>query len=317
MLPIHLKEAIERELASCKLSALETARAELTDKYRDPARHTKEVRFMTHDLHRKAYLSTRFPATYAVVLRVLQEVRNRTAMMQPESMLDLGSGPGTAIWAAMETFSKIVSITAIEQDSELVAMGKRLGLSQVNWQLGNMSTAPLKPHDLIILSYSIGELAPADRLNLVEKAWQAANKILVIIEPGTMPGFACIRAARQMLIDLKAHPIAPCPHSFSCPMPPDDWCHFAERVSRSAEHRRLKQGTLSYEDEKYSYIAVAKEPILLPESRIVRHPQHHSGHINFFLCTSPGTLQNRTISRREGDAYKQARKLEWGDSLTP
>ena len=30
------------------------------------------------------------------------------------------------------------------------------------------------------------------------------------------------------------------------------------------------------------------------------------------LCTPEG-LQRRTVSRKEGEAYKEARKLEWGE----
>ena len=54
------------------------------------------------------YAASRLPACYAVVWRVLDELNMRMADFQPESMLDFGAGPGTAIWAASEvapTFS--------------------------------------------------------------------------------------------------------------------------------------------------------------------------------------------------------------------
>jgi ribosomal protein RSM22 (predicted rRNA methylase) len=93
-----------------------------------------------------------------------------------------------------------------------------------------------------------------------------------------------------------------------------DWCHFAERIERSSLHRRLKQGALGYEDEKFSYLIVAKEPHSLPNARIVRHPQHHSGHTGLTLCTSKGSLEAMTVSRRTPELYKRVRKAEWGDS---
>ena len=49
-----------------------------------------------------AYAMARLPAAFAAVLRVLREVQARAPSCQLRSMLDLGSGPGTAIWAAQE-----------------------------------------------------------------------------------------------------------------------------------------------------------------------------------------------------------------------
>ncbi len=94
-----------------------------------------------------------------------------------------------------------------------------------------------------------------------------------------------------------------------------DWCHFAARVERSSLHRRLKGGSLGYEDEKFSYVAATKEPFSLPDSRILTHPERHSGHIILKLCTSEG-VQHPTISKKMGPLYKQARKAEWGDAFS-
>ena len=48
------------------------------------------------------YAASRLPACYAVVWRVLDELDMRVTDFRPESMLDFGAGPGTAIWAASE-----------------------------------------------------------------------------------------------------------------------------------------------------------------------------------------------------------------------
>lgn len=90
-----------------------------------------------------------------------------------------------------------------------------------------------------------------------------------------------------------------------------DWCHFAQRVERTSLHRRLKQGTLGYEDEKFSYLVVAKSSALTPSARIVRHPLIRSGHIQLTLCTPQG-LQRQTIRRSQGELYRRARQAEWG-----
>jgi ribosomal protein RSM22 (predicted rRNA methylase) len=49
-----------------------------------------------------AYASTRMPACYAMLHRVFNELHMRLPGFRPATMLDFGSGPGTAIWAAAE-----------------------------------------------------------------------------------------------------------------------------------------------------------------------------------------------------------------------
>jgi ribosomal protein RSM22 (predicted rRNA methylase) len=93
-----------------------------------------------------------------------------------------------------------------------------------------------------------------------------------------------------------------------------DWCHFSQRVERTSQHRQLKGGALGYEDEKFSYLIAAKDYLPSAAARIVRHPGKHSGHVQLPLCTAEGKIENRTITRSSKEAYKRARKAEWGES---
>ena len=136
----------------------------------------------------------------------------------------------------------------------------------------------------------------------------------MIIEPGTPEGFAIIRSLRQELLAVGAYLAAPCPHANECPTPAGDWCHFSERLERTSEHRSTKGGQLGYEDEKYSYVIFSREPVALPAARILRHPRKHSGHTEFELCTPEG-LKRETISRKQGERFRTAKKAEWGDTL--
>ncbi len=316
-----LEDAVESLTANLSLSNLAKARDSLTTKYRNPSRHDKLSSFMETDLERLSYLITRMPATYAVIDQILNEILIRNPNLQINSLLDLGSGPGTAYFAAVNVFLECNKISLIEQDSGLIKLGKSLESlccleTSANWKQGDITNlSDLEKHDLVTISYAMNELQPQDRLELIKKGFNSASKILVIIEPGTREGFAIIRELRAQLIAMGAHPIAPCPHSMKCPMPDNDWCHFSKRVSRTKAHRHLKEGTLGYEDEKFSYIAVSKSETTLPDARIIRHPDKHSGHMSLQLCTKEGVLERRTISKRDGPLYKQARKLDWGDSL--
>ena len=92
-----------------------------------------------------------------------------------------------------------------------------------------------------------------------------------------------------------------------------DWCHFSARLERTSVHRRLKDASLGYEDEKFSYLIFSKSPVVAAEDRIIRHPRIHGGHVQLELC-SPNGLQRITVGKSKKEAYRRARKVGWGDA---
>jgi len=319
-LPENLQLSIEKAISSYGLNHLITAREDLSERYRQGAQKNT---LMDSDAHRTAYTLTRMPATFAAVMKVFKAIQIQAPDLKIESLLDLGAGPGTASWAAQETFEDLQTVTLVERDSALIQMGKKFmqenekfNASHINWLTMDLKQSLTLPtHDLVIFSYSIGELPSEVLPLLLEQAWQLTKKVLVIVEPGTPVGFEKIRFIRSQLLKLQAHLIAPCPHQNTCPMVGEDWCHFPARVERSSFHRLLKGGTLNYEDEKFSYIAATKEKFALPAARIVRYPLHRSGHTILTLCTSEG-IQKPTISKKTKEAYKEAKKADWGDTFS-
>ncbi|MDX2043877.1 MAG: small ribosomal subunit Rsm22 family protein [Acidobacteriota bacterium] len=318
-LPSSLRSAIEQELSTVSFSALTTAANELSDRYRQ---QRKADRFITTEAHRLAYLAVRMPATFAAVSKALAQLGEE---FQPESLLDLGAGTGSAAWAAAGRFDSLQRISLVEQDRGLIELGRRLAeqsetLRSANWQAANLRTlAEFAPHDLVICSYALGEIEATAATKILKAAWRATQQVLLIVEPGTTKGFATVRAAREQLIEAGAFLVAPCPHQAACPMPPmgedeTDWCHFAARFDRTSLHRRLKSGSLGYEDEKFSYVAVAKHPVTPATARVLRHPLHHPGVIQLQLCTPDG-LQTAKITKRDKEVWKCARKVDWGDEL--
>lgn len=316
-LPINLREAIEGEISTVKPDALAKATAELSARYREGCGLARPA--ISTDAHRIAYVAARLPATLAAVKAVLLEIRNRVPGVEVKSLLDLGAGPGTVMWAAVEVFDELERVTLIERDENLIALGKRLArnaeheaIRSAEWKRANLRSE-LKPasHDLVVMSYSLGEFSESLARKIVRSCWAASEKFAVIIEPGTPRGFSNILAAREELIELGASVIAPCPHAQACPMAGRDWCHFSERIERTSYHRRAKSGALAYEDEKFSYIVGGKITSPNLRARIIRHPRKFKGHVNLELCT-PAGLQRLTVSRKQGDVYKRARKAEWG-----
>ncbi|HEU5231508.1 MAG TPA: small ribosomal subunit Rsm22 family protein [Terriglobales bacterium] len=318
MLPPELAAAIAALNAEIPRGDLARTVAELSSQYRAKTRSRPQLTAM----HRTAYLAARLPATYAVIARVIREAQLRVPGLRVESMIDLGAGPGAAMWAAAEQFPDLARILLIEDSAGWVEMGRRLSSSSGNsairnadWRQGSVTREfSLESFDFVIASYLMNEIPVQDRTRVALAAWQCTKKLLVIIEPGTPEGFANIRSLRQELIAAGGYIAAPCPHANDCPIAAGDWCHFSERLERTSEHRRAKGGERGYEDEKYSYLIFSREPVVLPAARILRHPRKHPGHAEFELCTAEG-LKRETISRKQGERYKTAKKAEWGETL--
>jgi ribosomal protein RSM22 (predicted rRNA methylase) len=262
------------------------------------------------------------PATYAALAAVLDEVRQRQPAWQPHSMLDAGAGPGTAMWAASELWPSIEQVTLLEREDAMIKFGKLLAghaaspaVQRASWKRVDLANAwESTSHDLVITSYVLGEFPIARYAAFFEQLWSYTSGTLVMIEPGTPVGYSHILQARSQLIAAHASVIAPCPSNEPCPMAGHDWCHFAQRVARTQLHRQAKQASLSYEDEKYSYVACSRTPGLPITGRVVRHPQVRPGHIYLELCTPQG-LQQTIVTRKDKQAFRQAHDLHWGDAL--
>jgi ribosomal protein RSM22 (predicted rRNA methylase) len=299
--------------------ALGQAATELSEAYR--ARRPIGRDYIVSDTHRLAYVAVRLPATYVAARAALAQLASAISSETISSLLGLGSGPGTASWAAIDTFSELTDITLIERDRGLIDLGRTLAqssgsslLQTANWECADLTASPtLRSNDLVVCSYTLGELDVQAARQLIETAWLVARIALVIVEPGTVPGFNAIREFRDQLIGLGAHIVAPCPHANDCPISGDDWCHFSQRLNRSALHRRLKTGSMGHEDEKFSYIVVSRHPVETSAARVIRHPQRRSGHAHLSLCTREG-LQEKTVTRSAKADWKRARKLSWGDA---
>ena len=55
----------------------------------------------------------------------------------------------------------------------------------------------------------------------------------------------------------------------------------------------------------------------LPPGRILRHPLHRKGMVLLRVCTADGTAVTETVSKRQGERYRAARDLAWGDPWPP
>ena len=114
-LPEYLKSAISHLVSNTRTNELAHFSAQLSERYRGV--NTFSESLMRSDADYFAYLTTRLPATYGAMMRVLQETQKQLPeTIQIKSLLDVGAGPGTAFFVANEFFT-IEKATLIEKVS--------------------------------------------------------------------------------------------------------------------------------------------------------------------------------------------------------
>lgn len=272
-----------------------------------------------------AYLGARLPATFAAARQAIGTLADECPEFHPVTCLDIFAGPGTASWAAVDVFPSIADVSCVEQFEGFVRCGRELAaggptpLRQSKWLLADCRSPSGIRADLVVVSYGLNELAASELEGALGAAWESTAGMLVIVEPGTPAGYSIVAQARRLLGCLGAHIVAPCPHERECPMSglQERWCHFQTRVPRTRVHRRIKQGELGYEDEKYSFLIVAREAHHLPRSRVVGRPRVTRAGVGIELCRFDGRLGREIIPRRDRTTFARARRLDWGDPWTP
>jgi len=299
---MKLEEAIQEKLQTVSLKELSSSVQKLTKMYREGIFEP-----FSSDFDRLAYLAVRLPATTAVLARILEEL----PQVPITSVLDLGASVGASSWL----FENLDEWLGIEQDEGLIQIGQNLYQdlpSHIQWERGDFihPFESSKTYDLVLFSYSIGEVS--DGTKTIKNYLKNIGQFLLIIEPGTPRGFERIRTYRSALIETGLHLIAPCPHHDKCPMEGGNWCHFSKRLSRSSLHRTLKEGSLGYEDEKFSYLLFSKKEFKPNGDRVLRVPLKRKGLVELELCTPTG-IQKKRITKKQKENYKKAKNTHWGD----
>ena len=321
-LPPDLQAALDTLTEGVSRNALSQRAAAISQAYRSGGSSAGTIRSRDDGL---AYAMARLPATFAAAAAALAAVKQAVPDFMPQTLLDVGAGPGTASWAAMGYFTYLKEIHLADENPylrelalEFLASSGEPALRNAAYQQG--AAQQLLPvaekADLVTASYFIGEI-PADQiLSTAEALWSRAGDALLVIEPGTPAGFARIRKVRSHLIGQGGHVICPCPHDAQCPMTGDDWCHFAQRLNRSRDHRQVKGAALSFEDEKFSYVALARNrSAVVAYDRVLAPPRVTKAQITTKLCTAQDLVAD-VASRRDRDAYKMRKSWRWGDAVS-
>jgi ribosomal protein RSM22 (predicted rRNA methylase) len=320
-LPSDLQVGLNSAIQGVSRSALAQRAASISQAYRSGGCSAQAIRSKDDAL---AYALARLPATFAAVASVLDALCQAAPRFAPRTLLDVGAGPGTASWAAAGCFPGLATIELVDENEslralalDLLSLSVRPVLRGATYRQGvaRQVLNAVTPADLVVASYLIGEV-PDDQLpTLADALWSKTADTLIVVEPGTPAGFRRIRSLRAHLIGHGGYAVCPCPHDLECPLVGDDWCHFSQRLNRSRDHRQVKGASLSFEDEKFSYVVLSRhKPAMQAGDRVLAIPRVTKAQIATKLCTPEGLVMD-VARRRDRDAYKMRRNWRWGDAV--
>lgn len=314
----ELKIAIEEEINAASIKELTKNSEKISSRYREESGEGKNL--ICKEDEASTYAIVRMPATYGAVSFCIREILSLTCF-NLKTLIDVGAGTGAAT-LAIENELDLSKITCLEREESMSRIGTRIMKKVISedidykWNKYDITRDEYDENaDIVVSSYMLNELSETNRSLAIKKLYKMTNKVLLIVEPGTKIGSANLLMAREELIKIGAHIIAPCPHENRCKLSSEEWCHFSCRIPRTKLHRMIKKGEVPYEDEKFTYIAVCKgeEPSRV-KMRILRHPKIAKGRVSVNLCTQ-NEIENRDIYKKEGEIYKQIRKSSWGDGI--
>ncbi len=110
-LPPLLRRAIDDALSGTALSDLAATAAALSQRYREE-RH--DAKYPISEREALAYLAVRLPATYAAIRASFGAVAEVRPDFAPKTALDIGAGPGTALWAAAACWPTLADALLLE-----------------------------------------------------------------------------------------------------------------------------------------------------------------------------------------------------------
>jgi ribosomal protein RSM22 (predicted rRNA methylase) len=276
-----------------------------------------------------AYLGLRVPASYAQISGAMRSVREVLPSWNPKSVLDLGAGPGTGVWAAKTVWESVSEAVCIDQGKNFITVGKQL-LNEidlpvtVHWEQQDVreGVAPEEAHyDLVIVANVLNELSPAARDKVLGQAFNHTTGVLLILEPGTPSGSA-IAAESARAFKTAANLVAPYIDN-SYVKDDDFWLHFSQRFIRPEFQRRVRQYmrdstemASDWEDAKYSYTAISKLPgEVLAWGRCAGPVRLQKGFLEVPVLTKD-SLQLIKVMKRNHEQFRYAKNLKGGELIT-
>lgn len=295
--------------------------------------------------YRSAYLLYFTIPNYLKMVHVLSQAKQSFPTDRPISILDLGTGSGTALLAAADLCRDMglsAKLIGIDQNGPILrdAAGifsryhPEIKPSFITRTLSPRTIArdiPAGQYDIIMMSNVLNEWAYPERVKAlltVRQQFLRPGGTLIIVEPALQ---AITRDLMQLRDDLLAHAptpyqvVAPCLHQGPCPMirhNARDWCHAYlewERPELIVEFDRRIGNRKEY--LKYAYLVLRAIDSLPPAKadhyRVVSSPLVSKGKLELLLCRDADRL--RRLSRLDKDRSREnvaLEEAERGDIIT-
>jgi len=300
---------------------------------------------------RKAYLTYYLPPNLAKIQVPLRELSLHPADLLAKErlqVLDLGTGPGTAVLGIREFFRKRGSgqhleFTAVDQVGENLKEAEalfretgggtdsRATLTTVRSGIEAIAGRSGGPFDIIVLSNVLNEmfLRDPDRIgkrtelvrNIMERLL-AADGSCIIIEPALQETSRDLLMVRDGIVDGGSNVYAPCLVQGHCPalVNPKDWCHEDRRWDPPEVVRELDEATgLRKDSLKFSYLILRKDSRSFADVcgtasfRVVSEPLPSKGKLELYLCGKEGRRLATRLDKDASIANGPFERLQRGD----
>lgn len=309
----------------------------------------KHLRFTTYHYRPLQYTAdialkysySRMIPNYSVLTECLNEIKRRDPDFEPQSLLNMGSGVGSAVWATNRLWSESVrEYYCVDNASEMNKMAMQIlkegDMNRQSMVIPNVYFRDKLPvqkggrFSLVICAYTLMDFPnQKNRLQLIRELWDRTEDYFILVDVGTYAGFLLIQEARRKLLkmnlpneDVEVNIFAPCPHNQHCPKfryaPENMPCNFEVQCQKwkGQSQDRMK--------ERYSYVIFKRgklaEDMTNEWPRIVFSEvlqKRHKDMAYCTLCCPDSTLSRRSISRgRNGrELYRMTCESQWGDLL--
>ncbi len=300
---------------------------------------------------REAYIAYFLPSNIHKLRVPLQELSlHSSGLLVKEKLriLDVGSGPGTAVLGVMEFFSDKaqkpeLEFTALDQVAENLQAAEGLfekhrdelnvhaSLRTIRSGIEGLERLSGERFDMVILSNVLNELY----LNHADKIPKRTTALLgilgrllnddgscIIIEPALRETSREMLEVRDGILNNGFHVYSPCLVDGKCPAlsKPKDWCHEDIAWEPPELIKELDKLTgLRKDSLKFSYLVLRKDRFSLADEsgsnafRVVSDALVSKGKVEFFLC-GPGGRRLFTRFDKDRTSVNQAfENLKRGD----